>query len=188
MATDHRQSRRWPLHLHRRCRSSVRRHSNSCFSPPTCSGCWSSPRTRHLHARPRTQEGHYSQTCIKDNLHVPAFGVRSSPLYSIHTMMSPFWSLVVSFWYCSFQVTTCTAPECISPKFTSLQSAFFSTLDAQYSRVNKTDLPLWPSRVWFMDRLLGAARPLTLASSTDNEAKINRYCSWRNSKKKWGRK
>lgn len=32
------------------------------------------------------------------------------PLYSIHTMMSPFWSLVVSFWYCSFQVTTCTEP------------------------------------------------------------------------------
>lgn len=25
-------------------------------------------------------------------------------------MMSPFWSLVVSFWYCSFHVTTCTAP------------------------------------------------------------------------------
>lgn len=25
-------------------------------------------------------------------------------------MMRPFWSLVVSFWYCSFHVTTCTAP------------------------------------------------------------------------------
>lgn len=112
------------------------------------------------------------------------FGVQPSPLYSIHTMMSPFWSLVVNFWYCSFQVTTCTAPECvwvthrvISPKSTSLQSAFFNTLDAPYCHGNKTDLPLWPSRVWFMDRLLGAARPLTLASSTHNQAKINWHCS-----------
>ena len=34
-----------------------------------------------------------------------------SPLNIIHTIMSPFWSLVVSFWNWLFQVTTFTAPE-----------------------------------------------------------------------------
>lgn len=33
------------------------------------------------------------------------------------------------------------------------------------------DLPLCPSRVWFIERLLGAARPLSLASSVDKAEK-----------------
>lgn len=125
----HQQSRRWPPHLHRRCRSSVRRHSNSCFSPPTCSGCWSSPRTRHLQSQGHNKVTHYS-------LSNPSKGTctsRPSPLYSIHTMMSPFWSLVVSFWYCSFQVTTCTAPECVWVRGHIFTKGFFNTLDAPHS-------------------------------------------------------
>jgi len=51
-----------------------------------------------------------------------------APLWSIHTMMSPVSSEVVSFRYSAFHVT-------------------------------HTTLPLWPSRVWFIERLEGAATP-----------------------------
>lgn len=65
--------------------------------------------------RPQTEEGRRSwqPEPSKGNVHILAFSVQPSPLYSIHTIMSPFWSLVVSFWYCSFQVTTCTAPASV---------------------------------------------------------------------------
>lgn len=36
------------------------------------------------------------------------------------------------------------------------------------------NLPLCPSRVWFIDRLLGAARPLSLASSVVKAVKEER--------------
>lgn len=38
------------------------------------------------------------------------------------------------------------------------------------------DSPLWPSRVWFIERLLGAARPLNFASSkTKQEIHYDKY-------------
>ena len=55
------------------------------------------------------------------------------PLYNIHTMINPYWSLEVNFWWISFQLTTWI-------------------------------WPLWPSRVWFIARLDGAAKPLIFPS------------------------
>ena len=55
------------------------------------------------------------------------------PLYNIHTIINPYWSLEVNFWWISFQLTTWICPLC-------------------------------PSRVWFIARLDGAAKPLIFPS------------------------
>ena len=48
---------------------------------------------------------------ISDFGNIPHILSSHLPLYSIHTIMRPYWSLVVSFWYWPFHVTTCTDPE-----------------------------------------------------------------------------
>lgn len=39
-----------------------------------------------------------------------------------------------------------------------------SKLNLQVSTTNRFNIPLCPSKVWFIDKLLGAASPFTLAS------------------------
>lgn len=142
--------------------------------------------------RPRTEEGRRSwrPNPSNGNLHVLAFSVRAVTFVQHPHDNEP---ILVA----GGQLLVLLVPgdhlhracRCLGqasgyfPKarLASLTSASLCTPDAPNSPVNTTDLPLWPSRVWFMDRLLGAARPLTLASSTDSEAKINWNCP-RNSK------
>lgn len=77
---------------------------------------------------------------------------RHKPLYSVHTIISPFWSLDVSFPCFSFHATTWMEPE------------GEKNVAHTYTHPPPSTIPECPAKPWFMARLLGAARPFRAAS------------------------
>ena len=89
------------------------------------------------------------------------------PLYSIQTIINPYWSLDVSFWWVSFQTTTLNHNG-----YVAVSMYIFDNIKMVKVEINMGCLtciwPLWPSNVWFIDKLEGAASPFILPSFPDS--------------------
>ena len=93
------------------------------------------------------------------------------PLYSIQTIINPYWSLDVSFWWVSFQTTTLNIMIMLHfLHILFLCISFFSWQKVKVLRIGCLTCiwPLWPSNVWFIDKLEGAASPFILPSFPDS--------------------
>ena len=144
----HRQIPRWQPHPRTRCISCCRPCSKTCPWPQTCFCCWS-----FLHTWKYIALNNYCFTKT-------TFSSLTSRLCTTSTQL---WDHVDHCW--STFGATRSKPQ---PENDMFFKCWLSPQNCWVLWTHTCIWPLCPSKVWFMERLEGAARPLTLPSFPDS--------------------